>query len=755
MRIIELNIVEFGCIKNKRISLSDGLNLIQGDNESGKSTVMLFIKFIFYGLGRKTAGANERERALSWSGHVASGTATVEHKGKEYLIERRAGKTARSDEVRIICLTTGEEIEGDAGDIFLGIPADAFESSCAVFQMRASDISKSGAASAIENMLVSADESIDVEKVIKRLDDVRRQYKLNRGEGGKLYETAYSIGELRQKYTQALGDHVALSENSEALERNEKKLVELEEKYKRSEKLLSELRYVELLRRFDELDAQIVELEKKNDLKEQLKKENMINGKLPTEGDAADLKNTYIAFSNAIGKYETRKAQLQALPPVSEETESLAETAKRIEAAGGADAVTAKARKQNEKARSKKTAAILSFIAAGISIAGGAAAFAILPALIALCSLGVALAIVGVAMLASRKKALLQRDALCEQYGVPFSELDAYFAKCASALNFRTQANSERIAATVRLEEAGEAMDSARGTLVALLSVRTSVSDTSCDALRALTEKEAAGIISFCRAKKELDTEIGALDISIASLKNQLSSYDRDELRASITVNVDDVTQEMISNSEREYRYNKQAYEALDKRVQELRVTVITLRTSASQSPVEISDRIRALEAKLEADTEYYEALMLAKESIEKASMAMSGNVTPELSRKAGELMSLVSQGERNKIQTTKELGLSLEYDGFLVRSEMLSGGTRDAAYLCLRIALLSRLFKDGLPPLLLDEALCQLDDSRASGVLSVLSRLSADTQCILFTCHSREARLCQELQIAHSTINI
>ena len=298
-------------------------------------------------------------------------------------------------------------------------------------------------------------------------------------------------------------------------------------------------------------------------------------------------------------------------------------------------------------------------------------------------------------------------------------------------------------------------MDSARGTLVALLSVRTGVSDTSHDALRALTEKEAAGIISFCRAKKELDTEIGALDISVASLKNQLSSYDRAVLRASITVNVDDVTQEMISNSEREYRYNKQAYEALDKRVQELRVAVITLRTSASQSPVEISDRIRALEAKLEADTEYYEALMLAKESIEKASMAMSGNVTPELSRKAGELMSLVSQGERNKIQTTKELGLSLEYNGFLVRSEMLSGGTRDAAYLCLRIALLSRLFKDGLPPLLLDEALCQLDDSRASGVLSVLSRLSADTQCRLFTCHSREARLCQELQIAHSTINI
>ena len=146
---------------------------------------------------------------------------------------------------------------------------------------------------------------------------------------------------------------------------------------------------------------------------------------------------------------------------------------------------------------------------------------------------------------------------------------------------------------------------------------------------------------------------------------------------------------------------------------------------------------------------------MLAKESIEKASESMSGNVTPQLSRKAGELMSLVSQGKRNRIQTTKELGLSIEYDGFLVRSDMLSGGTRDAAYLCLRIALLSRLFGESLPPLLLDEALCQLDDVRASGVLEVLSRLCEDMQCIMFTCHSRETALCQELGIEFSEIRM
>ena len=51
MRIRELYIAEFGGIKNKKIELDAGqkLNIIYGENESGKSTIFLFIKFMFYG----------------------------------------------------------------------------------------------------------------------------------------------------------------------------------------------------------------------------------------------------------------------------------------------------------------------------------------------------------------------------------------------------------------------------------------------------------------------------------------------------------------------------------------------------------------------------------------------------------------------------------------------------------------------------------------------------------------------------------
>ena len=428
--------------------------------------------------------------------------------------------------------------------------------------------------------------------------------------------------------------------------------------------------------------------------------------------------------------------------------EALADVGESVENAGGAEAVTADARKHDKKARSKRTVATVSFVAAVACIVGGAAAFSILPALIALCALGVALVAVGIAMTASAKKARDMRDELCQTYGVTFSELDTYFAKCADALRVRRQAGSERIAASARLEDASESMNTARNTLIQLLTRYTNVTDNSNTALRAQTDEISSRMIAFCKDKKELDTEIGALKINIETLKEQLSPYDREAIRASVTINADSVTPDVIASAERQNAYNKEARNKLDEKVRKLRDAVIRLKATEVQSPIEISDRISKLEEQLSADTEYYEALMLAKESIEAASLSMSGNVTPELSRKAGELMSLVSDGERNRIQTTKELGISLEYDGFLVRSEMLSGGTRDAAYLCLRLALISRLFEDSMPPLLLDEALCHLDDKRASGVLSILSRLCKEMQCIIFTCHSRESTLCRELQI-------
>ena len=56
MKINNLKINGFGKLKNKEIELSDGINIIYGENESGKSSILKFISSILYGTSKNKNG---------------------------------------------------------------------------------------------------------------------------------------------------------------------------------------------------------------------------------------------------------------------------------------------------------------------------------------------------------------------------------------------------------------------------------------------------------------------------------------------------------------------------------------------------------------------------------------------------------------------------------------------------------------------------------------------------------------------------
>ena len=63
MKIIEINIIQFGKFKDRVFKLEDGFNVVKGENESGKSTLLAFIKFALYGVGLFLSLAIVRETA--------------------------------------------------------------------------------------------------------------------------------------------------------------------------------------------------------------------------------------------------------------------------------------------------------------------------------------------------------------------------------------------------------------------------------------------------------------------------------------------------------------------------------------------------------------------------------------------------------------------------------------------------------------------------------------------------------------------
>jgi uncharacterized protein YhaN len=84
--------------------------------------------------------------------------------------------------------------------------------------------------------------------------------------------------------------------------------------------------------------------------------------------------------------------------------------------------------------------------------------------------------------------------------------------------------------------------------------------------------------------------------------------------------------------------------------------------------------------------------------------------------------------------------------DGTAVDVAGLSDGTRDQLYLSLRLASLLRRAEVAQPmPLILDDVLIQLDDSRASSALKVLAEVSRRMQVLFFTHHAHLVELARE----------
>ena len=72
MRIDSIYIESFGKFKNYRLDFHDGMNIIYGDNEAGKSTIMAFIEMMFYGRTAQEKstdiGKSLRKKYTPWDG---------------------------------------------------------------------------------------------------------------------------------------------------------------------------------------------------------------------------------------------------------------------------------------------------------------------------------------------------------------------------------------------------------------------------------------------------------------------------------------------------------------------------------------------------------------------------------------------------------------------------------------------------------------------------------------------------------------
>lgn len=84
MKIQNIKINNYGNLKQKEINLQNNINIIYGKNETGKSTLLNYIKNIFYGISKNKNGKelSDYEKYLPWTGEEFSGKIKYELNNK-------------------------------------------------------------------------------------------------------------------------------------------------------------------------------------------------------------------------------------------------------------------------------------------------------------------------------------------------------------------------------------------------------------------------------------------------------------------------------------------------------------------------------------------------------------------------------------------------------------------------------------------------------------------------------------------------
>ncbi len=82
------------------------------------------------------------------------------------------------------------------------------------------------------------------------------------------------------------------------------------------------------------------------------------------------------------------------------------------------------------------------------------------------------------------------------------------------------------------------------------------------------------------------------------------------------------------------------------------------------------------------------------------------------------------------------DLKVALRYNGGTREREYLSAGYRDLTAVCSRLALMDVLYREEMPPLILDDPFANLDDRKAVEALRMITEISLERQVIYFTCH-------------------
>ena len=173
-------------------------------------------------------------------------------------------------------------------------------------------------------------------------------------------------------------------------------------------------------------------------------------------------------------------------------------------------------------------------------------------------------------------------------------------------------------------------------------------------------------------------------------------------------------------------------------------------------------ERLASYEERLELDKEKYkelrkneEIINIAISNLQEAYEEMKTTITPKFTNSLSNSIKKISDNKYNRVTINDENGMIVENSrGEYIEAMRLSTGTIDQLYLSLRLSMVDELTKENLP-IILDETFAYFDDERLANSLKFIYESLNGHQAIIFTCTNREKEILEKLGIDYNEIEL
>lgn len=679
MMIEEISLRHFRRFREASFNLREGLNVVKGPNESGKSTLLQAVLAALF--WRADSTRLEVRESVTWG---TTGGMRVELRGRAdgrsfHLVKDFSAKRAE--------LTWDGESESDPRHIqdrlreWLGVGSEtAFRATAGIRQDEVASISEGG--KEIGESLQSAVGGLESgpgagrarEEIEKELAELLRGTRVAAKNPGPLARVEGEISILRRRREE-------LSRAVEEREEARRRLAGLGGEAERARQ------------RLEVLESLVRDTQEYMDIKE----------------DVEDFRRRYQVLEISLKlleedeslarEEETRYGSLRKV--LEEESEELGELERKRAAAE--ERRRALAHRLEEAAALHPRGWAPWVLAAGLTLVlAGLAGIALSPYLLALCLVGLGLVAVslfpgGYLSFMAGGRRLRELQALVEE---------------ARAAETETAKAMERVVAGAGCSSL-EGFQSLRKGYLELLARRKEIADrlemlSIRGGDREKLEEEARRLAAEAgmRSRRLKDLKGRALDPE--GLQRALR--EREELRRKLE----------------------------DIRAEEVRCEVILAEGGHEEELLQVEEELAQLEEERRRLIRREKALRLALEWLERASSESMGSITSRLEEMTGRYLSRITGGRYSRVfmdGETLSVAVWSPEKGGEVGPESLSRGTVDQVYLAARLSLVDIICGDRRPPLLLDDPFVTFDPQRLERAMELLREYARGRQVIIFTC--------------------